>query len=134
MNKITPEQMEEWKRIATLRGWIDLHPYFQSYDRERPNNYSGLEGKINNTDGTKDVPRWTTDLTAAWTLVEEMPTFVSVIREKIGGYYCGCQGFVDEQGDEFVYEAAGDTAPEAIARCWLAWKTAATAAKNTNRA
>jgi len=115
-------------KIAELKGWRDLHPY-----NEHPlkpgawKALTGLEGKDNNTDGTKDVPNWPTDISAAWELVEEIEQaghWVQIRTPFSGdGYWCGftpdgCSGW---NGTPDNYTQA-DTAARAICLAWLKWK------------
>ena len=77
-----------------------------------------LNKKIAELKGMSLVPRYSTNITIAWELFEEMPFCVLQYQEFNGKKFTSV-GFMDNNGNDMIQ---APTAPEAICRAWIKWK------------
>lgn len=118
MSELTNEELRT--EIAKAKGYEPLHGGLMRTD---------WIGTV--TDGHWHVvvtPKWSTDITAAWGLVEEM------IKDKLSEVYlCTLEGYSsarmmrDTNGKkinsvEMVASGIADNMPRAICLAWLKWK------------
>lgn len=101
-----------WKNIKFRKGWL-------VESGTRPD---GLEFDM--------IPRYTTDIAAAWTLLESVinrsmfPLPWPHIERMLGGHWFWrvtfCSGYPSDSEFYRLYEGDGDTAPLAICRAYIA--------------
>lgn len=122
---LTPERLRA--EIAKRKGYV-----IGSGPMDSAAKYSGCKWWTA-PDGrrTSVIPDWTSDITAAWELVEEMNNSEEGLSDLWYGTVCGKLGWIYTFRFYFMgaYKhgateliASSDTAPLAICRAWLMWK------------
>ena len=96
--------------IAQIRGWRKMFGKMDSASQWPHKYYVYRDGRK-----TTCLPNWTTDIAEAWELASEMPgVHVRHVYDTAYGDKWHCSYQLPEW-------FAGDTAPIAICRAWLAW-------------
>jgi hypothetical protein len=116
------EQLREiQKRIAQARGYTDVGPTLA-----QPGVASGarayLVGTLHGDEGPTILPRWPWDWCDAAVLVEEMERYPFFWEASRSGSIHGVGQSVYRFAALPGMAGYGATLPEAISRCWCAWK------------
>jgi len=113
-------RLDVW--VAEARGWTTHGPEQQYHDATgRPTRYFLAPNRANVCAGDAEHYRPSTDIAAAWGLVEELDRpHTRIIREagKCGVAFCGLDG-----GNQIL--GIGDTTADAICRAYLLAKLSA---------
>jgi hypothetical protein len=108
-------------KIAEMRGWT-FEPYVITGNRMTGGTWdaNGDADFRESADCRRSMPDFTGEWAWAGPLLEEMrPLGVSCDTTSLDG---GDEWAVSWHEDHFVHERCADSATEAIARAWLAWK------------
>ena len=104
---------------------IDAMPAGRELDILVAEKVMGCYGLFKHSDGTplcechglRPVPRYSTDIAAAWEVLKKLPNGVYVGYEKAAGAWCVAANWAD--GEPFSWLSYGKTAPLAICRAAL---------------
>lgn len=114
ISELTADELQA--EIAEKRGWKLSEPPFKSSNTVEWLTPGGGVGT--------SLPKWTTEISAAWGVLEEMKRHPLVVNVKLNISNNVKITFLEYRpiphNNAIIYEA--DTAPLAICRAWLAWK------------
>ena len=123
IENLTPEELRV--EVAKAKGWtkISLSTHNNSTWGLPPGKSSPWQGNI--------IPGWPTDIFTAWQLVEEMriadwnPSIYwdDVDDKGPGNWACCIEHFGKTEEEYICFVSIGKTAPIAICKCYLLWKS-----------
>ena len=123
--KLTPDELRA--EIAKRRGYELKHGFLDEVCINPKDYWVTPAGRL-----TSVLPDWTTDIAAAWELVEEM---ITPKDESLAAILASHRPYIIWNGEDWIYLVSGDesdeqvargtTLPLAISRAWLIWKTEA---------